>query len=418
MTSQPRLERSLPALLEDLYLGPSPDYRDEVMAAVGHTRQRPAWTFPERWLPMADITTRLSFAPRLPLRALGLALLVLALIAAGLLIYVGSQHRHPAPFGPAGNGLIPFVSGGDVYLGDPVAGSARLLVGGPENDALVGTSPDGARLAFIREVHTAGGASPVDIYVVRTDESDPHRITQQPIADLQVASWTPDGNRLAVVHQDKLDLLDAAGSGSVARIPTTGAIDSLQFRPPDGREVLYRALVDGKYGLYVTDLNGTPLRTLVEPTIANMDLDLGGAVYSADGGRIFYQRADAGGCCRLWTMNADGTNAHEFVPPPRPAWQGQPVVSPDGAWIAFWRVMDSTQSVSVVRADGNGPVISTGPKLTDTANWVWAPDSSKILMYPNDGSSTSAYLLDPSGGPWSTVPWGSDADLDWQRILP
>jgi hypothetical protein len=37
-------------------------------------------------------------------------------------------------------------------------------------------------------------------------------------------------------------------------------------------------------------------------------------------------------------------------------------------------------------------------------------------MIPNDGSSRNAYLLDPAGGPWSTVPWESDTDIDWQRI--
>ena len=57
MTSEARFERQLPAILEDLYLGPSPDYRDEVLATAVRTRQRPAWTFPGRWLPM-DITTR------------------------------------------------------------------------------------------------------------------------------------------------------------------------------------------------------------------------------------------------------------------------------------------------------------------------------------------------------------------------
>ena len=37
-------------------------------------------------------------------------------------------------------------------------------------------------------------------------------------------------------------------------------------------------------------------------------------------------------------------------------------------------------------------------------------------MIPNDGSSPNAYLLDPDGGPWTTVPWQSDLDLDWQRV--
>ena len=31
MTTEARFERQLPAILEDLYLGPSPDYRDEVL---------------------------------------------------------------------------------------------------------------------------------------------------------------------------------------------------------------------------------------------------------------------------------------------------------------------------------------------------------------------------------------------------
>lgn len=52
------------------------------------------------------------------------------------------------------------------------------------------------------------------------------------------------------------------------------------------------------------------------------------------------------------------------------------------------------------------------------SHWVWAPDSSKILVYRDDASNANAYLLDPDGGLWTTVPWTSDADLDWQRIAP
>jgi hypothetical protein len=39
-------------------------------------------------------------------------------------------------------------------------------------------------------------------------------------------------------------------------------------------------------------------------------------------------------------------------------------------------------------------------------------------MYPNDSSNSKAYLLDPAGGDWTTVPWTSDSDLDWQRVAP
>jgi hypothetical protein len=51
MTAVTRLERDLPAILGDLSAGPAPDYLDDVFGRTGRSRQRPAWTFPERWLP-------------------------------------------------------------------------------------------------------------------------------------------------------------------------------------------------------------------------------------------------------------------------------------------------------------------------------------------------------------------------------
>ena len=83
MTAEQRSERHLTTILEDLYLGPTPSYRDEVLAVATHRRQRPAWAIPGRWLPMADIASRTASAPRVPWRTVGVAL-VLAAIPIGL----------------------------------------------------------------------------------------------------------------------------------------------------------------------------------------------------------------------------------------------------------------------------------------------------------------------------------------------
>ena len=58
------------AILGDLAMGPYPDYIDDVLATTAQRRQRPAWTFPERWLPMVDIARQPVFAPRIPWRAI------------------------------------------------------------------------------------------------------------------------------------------------------------------------------------------------------------------------------------------------------------------------------------------------------------------------------------------------------------
>ena len=97
-------------------------------------RQRPGWTFPERWLPVADIARTRAFAPAPPWRLIAVALVLIALVLAALVV-VGSQRKVAPPFGPARNGEIVYDSAGDLYVGDPETGASRLLVGGPEVDS-------------------------------------------------------------------------------------------------------------------------------------------------------------------------------------------------------------------------------------------------------------------------------------------
>ena len=120
MTTERRLERDLPQILGDLAMGPYPDYIDDVLATTAQRRQRPAWTFPERWLPMVDIARQPVLAPRLPWRAISLAAVMVALLLAAAAVFIGTQPRLPAPFGLARNGLIAYDAGGDIYTADPV----------------------------------------------------------------------------------------------------------------------------------------------------------------------------------------------------------------------------------------------------------------------------------------------------------
>lgn len=425
MTTPTRLERALPEILGDLSAGPAPDYLDNVFGRTGRMRQRPAWTFPERWLPMADITSSRAFAPVPPWRLIAVALVVITMLVAALL-YVGAQERRvPAPFGPARNGLIPYEKNGDIFVGDPTAGTSRLVVGGTEDDHDPGFSPDGTMIAFLR-----GALMDVDLYTVRLDGSDLRRVTTDAIPNSSWVVWAPDSRHFAVIDlvagRKRLQVIDSTGSAAPRELAAGLEPDSVTYRPPDAKEILFRTTVDGKFGLSVMDADGTNVRQLIAPADLG-DLHLNSFAYSADGTRIFYQRAytaeEAAAtaypddrCCKLWVMNADGTGAHEFAGGSGQSWDGLAGPSPDGRWVAFWHVTDVAHLV-VMNADGTGSPITTGPTFTGDAIFGWSPDSTKILMVPQDEADIPRhYFLDPAGGTWTFSAWDSQTAPDWQRL--
>jgi Tol biopolymer transport system component len=429
MTASERLERTLPGILDDLSAGPSPDFLEDVFAKTARMRQRPGWTFPERWLPMADIARTRAYAPAPPWRLIAVALVVIAFVVAALLV-AGSQRKVAPPFGPARNGEIVYDLTGDLYVGDPVTGESRLLVGDPGIDSAPSFSPDGTMVAFFRGVE--GRPDSVDIYAVNSDGSNLRKVTPKPITRNTWANWMPDSRRLALIHvgagPGQLELVDVDGKEAPIRPAPDLFVDSIAFRPPDGKELAVRAIVDGKYGVYAIKADGSGVPTpILEPNVPlDMDMHARDMVYSPDGELLFYQsyagagEGFSGGCCQLSVVNADGTDPHRFEGANPAAWTGVPSVSPDGRWVSYWSVLGNSRNlqVRVAPADGSGPSIATGPPMSDFYPWVWSPDSSKLLLFLDDGSSSTAYLLDPAGGSYSNVPWQSGPGLDWQRLAP
>jgi Tol biopolymer transport system component len=371
---------------------------------------------------MADIARTRAYAPAPPWRLIAVALLLIALVVAAL-VFAGSQRKVAPPFGPARNGDIVYDQAGDLYVGNPETGASRLLVGGPGLDHSPSYSPDGSQVAFFRDVEGRPGV--VDIYNVNADGSNERRVTALPISDVAWANWTPDSRHLAVISgalgPGRLELLDADGKEAPIHPAPDLTVDGLAFRPPNGQEIAVRAIVGDKYGIYAVNADGSGYRTLSEPTVPlEVDMHANELVYTPDGTQLFYQRGTTDGCCQLWVMNADGSNAHRFETVNDTAWSGVPTVSPDGRWVSYWYVgADApTQQVRVAPVDGSRPAVATGPVMSDFFPWLWSPDSSQILMFADDGSNPSAYLINPEGGSYSNVPWESGSGLDWQRLAP
>ena len=146
MSTRDRLEQRLPSRLEDLAAPRTPSYLDDVIHQTARTRQRPGWSFPERWLPVSVLTDRLATAPRAPMRAVAVAaLLLLALVAIALVAGGSRQSTVPAPFGTAGNGRIAWLdASGAIVTAREGDAAPSVLVPGPEIRQFL-FSPDGTR---------------------------------------------------------------------------------------------------------------------------------------------------------------------------------------------------------------------------------------------------------------------------------
>lgn len=259
-------DRSLTAwLMADAPVREPEHLLGEVLARTAHTRRRPAWRIPERWIPMSAISTRVAPASRFPWRAVMLAALLVAL-AAGALIVAGNQARPlPAPFGLAANGALIYSDGGDIFAADPNGESPRLLFGGPAIDVGAWPSYDGTALAFLR-VPVGSPETTTELWKAGVVGADAQRLAG-PFKDLDWLDWSPDGQVIAVssVIDDvrTVSLVRADGSGTT-RLDLGGVAATMpQWRPPDGRQLLIRREDGARTALLLVDaadpLNVTPI---------------------------------------------------------------------------------------------------------------------------------------------------------------
>ena len=438
MSEQLRLERNLPGLLEDLYLAGTPDYRNDVLATVAQTRQRPAWTFPERWIPVVDIALRPTGFGRLPMRAISLALLLLALVAAGLIWYVGSQYTGPlpAPFGPARNGDLVYALDGDIYVGDPADGTARKIVGGESYDRKPLLSPDGTKLAFYRGTPTTGEEG-LGLAVVNVDGSGLVELEDSGVIYGDQIAWAPDGSYL-LRNDGAFRVLRYDIDGREPTILAHQAyIQANAFQPPKGDRVLFEDPVLGR-SLWTMHADGSDVTRIYEiPAAEERDgCDFGTVHWSPDGTRIAFLRNPPGGIdsCRVHVMNADGSNPHTVTNVTGSWFETDLRWSPDGTQIAFdrWRFDTGTMAweiepLGLVSADG-GDVRSIGPTpVSYGAAFEWSPDGRTIISVggPATGFSTPdqaqpmrPVLIDVASGEWTEATWTISSWPTWQRLAP
>ena len=434
MTSPRRFEHDLPVLLADMYVAGTPDYRDDLVEQVARVRQRPAWTFPERWPPMDLAIKALPGAPRVQWRIVAVVALLAALLVGMLAFYAGSQRPLPAPFGRAANGSIVFVEGGDIHAADPVTGATTGIVVGPETDVQPVYSLDGTRVVFERKVEGDGGVRPGMLFVAGDDGRGLVQVTPEPLAGLGSWSFSPDGRSIVALATRRTGptIMVVASDGSSPPqffdVGPTLNDEAPQYRP-DGSEIMFQGIEPGARtrGLYALDTATDDVRTIIAPSDT---ADVSNAAWSPDGTRIAYAVFDPNGdrvSLRTHVVSADGTgdilvDAHpdSFADGGGGGW------SNDGTRLIInrWYVGADGDIIrsAIVPADGSNVGIdiecaSFASPDACNADWIWSPDDSVLLgtTWDAGGRPLPHFLADPLTGKVRPAPWTATGISTWQR---
>ena len=425
-----RADRALAAWLQE---GPELGPEEALRAALAQThgvRQRPAWSFPRRWVPM-DVLPQLGRRP-VPIAIL-LLLVALSLLAAAAILIVGSQRHLPPPFGPAANGRILYDTGpgGGTYLADR-DGSNPRRISAEGVERFPAFSPDGTKLAFWSR--PAGNATPTmfRLYVADADGTHAHPISGGSWFEAwhnAAPSWSPDSTRLAFAagdgDQSRIWVVAADGSGPAREITDARASRDFPAWSPDGQWIAMTELSAGSapsHAISVIRPDGSDLRVLHRQAAGdpNVEGGFGGPLaWSPDSRRIAYSRGrdparadEPDYSALLEVVSLDGREVN--IGRETSGWIEAVSWSPDGRSIAFVGGYPAT-AIEVVGADGAGLHVAARCK-DQIATVDWSPDGSWLTVScpgnPQIVSATGG--LAPSAMP---LPSGAAA-IDIQRVAP
>ncbi len=424
-----RLEGSLPGLFKDLADAHDPDYLEAAIERASSGSQRPAWTFPRRWLPMELVVTRVP-TTRLPWRTLGVLALVAIMLAAAIAFFVGSRSpRVPPPFGPAANGLIAMGQNGDLYVVDPSSGEMRLLLGGPDVDDWVGFTRDGTRGVFLRWGPDSGGLTAAKVGTIQLDGGAPPVFVKKDVlhgGDPIVIA--PNGRELAFSTFDydtpnihiNVAALDQSAFHTFEDVPVAdyGGIDYLA---PDGREIVYlaRSANAETHDIRALDVTTGETRPILETSIGN---DIFGDISAApDGKHIAYALKSVTGAVTVHVIGTDGRDDRVVGHLAGATFEAWPQWDPQGHRLLIEREGGDGVVHPVIVDLNGGPDVAIDTTISSNgAGKTWAPDGSAILAQRTDadGKQLQQELWNARTGAVTPVSWPSVTPPSWQRVLP
>lgn len=333
--------------------------------------------------------------------------------------------RRPTWF-PDGSALA-FVSdrgGRDAVWKVPALGGSPTLVV-PDADGPA-VSPDGRRIAFMRT--PANGDPRIYLAPVAAPEAA-SPLTKDGVGQWGQfdPAWSPDATR--IVFADSAHIWIADPTAHTARQLTDGVVaDTRPAFSSDGTHVYFGSMRDGTLALWRVSANGGSPERLTygtgpetTPTIDragrrmaftsfNSDADVGlrnmitgsqvrlsspayetAPAIAPDGTRVYFCSGRWGGVMGLAAQSiADGkpTGPVERLT----EWNAAlPRVSPDGRWLAFWRIVDGQRDIWLMSSRGGEAIRFTDDPAADIQP-AWSPDGAKLAFVSERGGTPHIWV--------------------------
>lgn len=285
--------------------------------------------------------------------------------------------RLVAYFMPGTNGFDLMVAKGD--LSEP-----RRLTTVRSTNGLY-WSPDESKLAY-------SGESGASVAVVTLADGTVRRLTSGKNLG-GVLGWHPRGDRVTYLN---FGVGGAFGSATASVVDGTTAkmvsdsLPNLASWSPDGTRIAYVRLQGGRLTLWVADSSGGNARALTTEGFENFNLYQ--SPWSPDGTRIVYTSYRTG-AVDIWVIPVAGGAALQLTRDIRV--DELPVWSPDGQWIAFVSTRGRQTDVWVVPATGGEAVrVTDDPREESDLQWI---GSGLTVGFSRSSSSRSLWAVDMAG---------------------
>jgi len=253
----------------------------------------------------------------------------------------------------------------EVYIMDANGDNARAITEDPGLDDEADLSPDGTRVVFF-----SGRSGSALIYTMRTDGSDLQELTQGDGGDVS-PRWSPDGSQIAFSDAGNLVVMNADGTDMRTVMRSVSASTGEACRvgsivggwSPDGGEIVYySAIISGEgntFWICTVDVETGEIDVLVSEPEGGLHAE---PHWSPDGTKIVFRDdretiegcSVSGGVCNYEIFVLDLETGEEANLTNNPAFDIEPVWSPDGEWILFASDRDDSNfDLYIMRADGS-----------------------------------------------------------------